>query len=736
MTKNYLFLLVFILTINFAFSQTACENGTVNGFDCNQVDFYANINNSNLSGSSGVAGADIWGWTDPQSGIEYALMCQTNGVVFVSIENPSDPIIIGRLESQTGNASSWRDIKVYNDHAFVVADNNSGHGMQVFDLKRLRDYSGSILDFNADAVYNGVSSAHNVVINEASGFAYIVGARGASNNCGAGGLHIVDIRDPKNPKYAGCFDADGYTHDAQCVIYNGPDSDYQGQEICFNANENTVTIANVENKGNTSLIAKSGFPQSAYSHQGWLTEDHQYFISNDELDEQGNGFNTRTLIWDVRDLDNPVLINQHYSEKSSIDHNLYIKNNKIYQSNYTSGLVILDANKVNEGEIRERAFFDTYPNSNNNSFNGSWSNFPFFESGVVVVSDINNGLFVLQPNLKEYIDSHPIFEGCGIDNTLSVGITEGLDVQSYQWQLIQDGGSINIQNSNNFSGVNTAELTINLEQEGVEEMKFRCKVVFENGEIAYSYNSNSNSGVPSASFNAELNNLEVSFVNYTSAADSFEWDFGDGSEISTEENPVHIYDEVGTYEVVLTVSNDCGTDSYNYAVDLSACIPAADFSYHTEDGQFNFYSSSDPANEFEWDFGDGSPISTEINPSHTYAEEDNYTVTLVVRNECGESTYSETLDVEKILSNDKELRKEFKVFPNPFQNNLNVKNLNINALERLEIIDQGGRKLIDIKHFSDTSDLSFRTDYWNKGMYYLVITKKNGQREVSKILKH
>jgi len=437
MTK--IFTLFAVLISANVMAQTPCENGSVSGFPCNQVDLYAHIDNSELSGVSGISGNDIWGWTDPQSGKEYALMGQTNGVVFVDISNPSSPAVIGRLPSHTGNSSSWRDIKVYENHAFIVADNNTGHGMQVFDLTRLRDVGNSTVNFDNDAHYDGVSSAHNVVINEETGFAYIVGARGASNGCGAGGLHIVNIQDPKNPVYAGCFDADGYTHDAQCVIYNGPDQDYQGEEICFNANENTVTIANVDDKSNTSLIAKSGYPQSAYSHQGWLTEDHKYFISNDELDENNTGINTRTLIWDVRDLDNPVLLTQYFSERGTIDHNLYVKGDLVFQSNYSSGLIILDANKIASGNIRELAFFDTFPQNNNTSFNGSWSNYPYFESGVIAVSDINNGLFLLQPNIKEIVTEHPMFTACGSgQKLLSVGVDAQYEVNNFQWQIITD----------------------------------------------------------------------------------------------------------------------------------------------------------------------------------------------------------------------------------------------------------------------------------------------------------
>jgi len=491
MTKNYTFLFFLLLLSNLSFSQTPCEDGKAGGYSCNQIDFMSRLDNNQLSGIQGVEGNDIWGWTDSSSGKEYVLMGQTNGTVFVDISNPLSPNIIGRLPSTTGNSSSWRDIKVYNDHAFIVADNNTGHGMQVFDLKRLRQVNNPIEVFDADAVYAGVSSAHNVVINEETGFAYIVGANGAGNGCGQGGLHIVDINDPKNPVFAGCFDQDGYTHDAQCVIYNGPDEDYKGQEVCFNANENTVTIANVDDKENTSLIAKSGYPQSAYSHQGWLTEDHQYFIANDELDERNFGVNTRTLIWDVRDLDNPVLLNQYYSEDPSIDHNLYVKDELVYQSNYTSGLVVMDTDRISDGEIRERAFFDTYPASNSANFNGAWSNYPFFESGIIAVSDINNGLFLLKMSLQNLITQHPLVKVEEEEVKINVLVKGDIEVDSYQWQKIEDGDISNLSSGQIYSGTDTNELVINSANSRLINAKFRCKIFLSDGNMATTFMSES-----------------------------------------------------------------------------------------------------------------------------------------------------------------------------------------------------------------------------------------------------
>ena len=239
--------------------------------------------------------------------------------------------------------------------------------------------------------------AHNLVINEDSGFAYAVGA----NNC-TGGLHMINIQNPTSPTSAGCFSADGYTHDAQCVNYNGPDSTHQGKEICFNSNEDTLTIVDVTNKSAPVQLSRTGYSGSAYTHQGWLTEDQAYFLMDDELDEKNDPTvtNTRTFMWDVSDLDAPTVIGFHDSTTTAIDHNQYVKGNYTYQSNYRAGLRILDITDIANGNLSEEAFFDIYPSSDSASFNGTWSNYPFFDSGIVIVSGIEQGLFILRPNLS------------------------------------------------------------------------------------------------------------------------------------------------------------------------------------------------------------------------------------------------------------------------------------------------------------------------------------------------
>jgi choice-of-anchor B domain-containing protein len=214
---------------------------------------------------------------------------------------------------------------------------------------------------------------------------------------------MIDIRDPKHPTFAGCY-ADpttgtagtGYTHDAQCVTYRGPDARYAGHELCFNASETAVGIADVTDKAHPKPISVASYPNVGYTHQGWLSEDHQYFFVDDELDElAGSVPRTRTLVWDVTDLEDPVLYTEYLGTTSASDHNLYVRGRYMYQSNYVSGLRVIDvADPKNPVEV---GFFDTVPYGENvPGFAGSWSNYPFFKSGTIIVTSMREGLFVLR----------------------------------------------------------------------------------------------------------------------------------------------------------------------------------------------------------------------------------------------------------------------------------------------------------------------------------------------------
>ncbi len=378
------------------------SGGKVGIFDCHNVDLLAFLPVPAMGGARGVQLNDLWGWTDPSTGREYALVGRIDGTSFVDVTDAGAPRYLGDLPRTAGSpASAWRDIKTYRNYAFVVSDGAQNHGMQVFDLARLRKVS-TPETFTADAWYDKIASAHNIVIDTTSGYAFAVGANGGGETCG-GALHMIDIRDPLHPTFAGCF-ADlttgnqrtGYTHDAQCVVYHGPDQQYAGRQICFNSSENALGIADVTDKAAPRAISHAAYPNVGYTHQGWLTDDQRYFYVDDELDEvRGLVKGTRTLIWDVSDLDDPVLATEYVSANPSSDHNLYIKGNLMFQSNYASGLRVFDIS--DRTHPKPVGYFDTSPvGPDAAGFTGSWSNYPFFKSGTIAVTSIEEGLFLLK----------------------------------------------------------------------------------------------------------------------------------------------------------------------------------------------------------------------------------------------------------------------------------------------------------------------------------------------------
>ncbi len=368
---------------------TPCESGMAGIYPCNGYDLLGSIS---LSEFGATAGNDVWGWTDPTTNKEYALMGLDNATAFVDITDTENLVYLGKLPSAT-TSSSWRDIKVYQNHAYIVSEADD-HGMQVFDLTRLRDVTDAPKTFDADERYTGFGNAHNVVINEDTGYAYPVGtARDDEFN---GGVHFINIQDPKNPVSEGGYGVNGYSHDAQVITYNGPDTDYAGAEIFIGANESQIAIVNITDKENPVGISTFRYSPLAYTHQGWFTENQQYLILGDELDEVNFGFDSRTLVFDLSDLDNPLLHTSYTGTTTAIDHNGYVKGDQYFLANYRAGIRVLDISDIASKNIAEEGFFDTYPSSNSAGFDGVWSVYPYFASGKIIASDINSGLFVIK----------------------------------------------------------------------------------------------------------------------------------------------------------------------------------------------------------------------------------------------------------------------------------------------------------------------------------------------------
>ncbi len=385
-------------------AEVRCDEGMAKEWECSNTGILSYMPISAIGGKRGTILSGNWGWTDPETGKDYALIGRNDGTSFIDVTDPSRPRYLGDLpKPATANVAIWKEMKTLGHYALIVSDGAGQHGIQIFDLHHLRNVK-TPQTFKADAMYDQLASIHDIITNDDSKFAYAVGSNGGGEGCG-GGYHMIDMRDPLNPVFAGCF-ADtktgrigtGYSHDGICRTYRGPDARYTGKEICVGSNETALSISDVSDKKNPVILGRGNYPDVGYTHQGWWTEDMRYFYVNDELDEvSGKGDAakaTRTLIFDMAKLDDPVFVGPFLGTTKASDHNLYVKGNRMYQSNYMAGLRIID---ITDPVVpREVGFFDVAPGANTPGFSGSWNNYPFFKNGAILVNNMETGIFLIR----------------------------------------------------------------------------------------------------------------------------------------------------------------------------------------------------------------------------------------------------------------------------------------------------------------------------------------------------
>ena len=394
--------------------------------DTVEMEFLGQLTNEELGVSRLIftgAGflSDIWGWTSPDTGDEYAIVGTSSGVAFARTTDPTAPEFLGMVPTTDPDTlrNFWWDIKTFGDFAYWTTEVRDA-GVAIFDLTRLDALGpvppGTTLVEDARYMAGGYIAAHNISINEDTGFAYLTGvSKDAAFDPGftGGGVIILDLTDPLAPVEVGqILDID--SHDAQVVSYGGPDSDHAGKEIAvlFNGFDLQFGIYDVTNKGAVTAISSTTYPGASFTHQGWLTEDHRFLLLGDEEDELFGVSDpqnpdlpdtARTYIFDVQDLDAPQLIGTFDSAAASIDHNLFIKGDRVYQAHYTAGIRVLDSSDVANGLLSEVAHMDTEPRLPNNNMNhninifvGPWGVYPFFDSGSIIASDGLNGLIIMR----------------------------------------------------------------------------------------------------------------------------------------------------------------------------------------------------------------------------------------------------------------------------------------------------------------------------------------------------
>ncbi len=353
---------------------------------------------------------DITSYVSPV-GEEYAIIGLEKGIGFVRITNPATPIIVavmpgldegGGADTHDANGDSghpakqgsiWRDMKVFGEYAYAVTEAANGKGLQVFDLRQID--IGIITDVTPTTQI-GPNTSHTLSANSATGYLYLSGSSNTNGFSSSGGLVAINVNDPLNPITNANWKWNGhYIHDVVVTSYTqGP---YAGREIAFAfGTQDGVFIIDVTNKSNMFTVANVTYPGVRYAHDGTLSEDRKYLFVNDELDEYYNTVSTTTTyVLNVVDLNNPFYVTSFTNGLPAIDHNPMVRGGFIYEANYRSGLRVYDISDVHS--VIETGYYDTYPADDLKGFNGAWGVDSSLPSGTVIISDIESGLFVLDP---------------------------------------------------------------------------------------------------------------------------------------------------------------------------------------------------------------------------------------------------------------------------------------------------------------------------------------------------
>ncbi len=370
---------------------------------------------SNFNPYPSIGYNDIWGYVDSQ-GREYALLGTQHGTSIVNVTNPSNPIQVAFIP---GPNSIWRDIKVHSHYAYIVTEGTgTGRGLQIVDLSDLPNSATLV-----NTIETWFTRAHNIFID--NGFAYVIG----TNN--GGGMHILDLSNPTNPTRTAYYSGSNYIHDV-----------YVWNDTVVAAAEDSYDLIDVSNKANPVLISVSPSLPGIYAHSGWMTEDKRYFVGTEEFDVRD------ITVWDLQDRTTWDLIFPTWQMSNPVPlsgdpvHNLFIKGNYAHISYYKHGYVVLDISDPTNPFLAGE--YDTYP-SNSGTYNGAWGCYPYLPSGVILISDINTGLYVLQfnppsnvPPQINHINQSIVYTDSSVMISANISDDEQITAANLHYRTIKD----------------------------------------------------------------------------------------------------------------------------------------------------------------------------------------------------------------------------------------------------------------------------------------------------------
>ncbi len=327
---------------------------------------------------------DCWGYKDPNTGNEYAILGATTGTSILNITDPFNPYETGFIPGVT---SIWRDVETYGDNLYAGTEGGGG-GIQVIDLA------------NPEAPVlvrtKGTFTSHTIRIDQDAGILYCQGVTGGTAASGFRAFNIAT--DPDDPTVianrASPYYHDGFTKNGR---YYGANINGPGR----------VDVLRVTNMPAYSVMATINYPQGyPGTHNVWTSDDGNWLYTTDEFLGAGT-----VRVWDVADTSSILQLNSFPVWSNTTVHNIYVKNDTAWCAWYEEGVLAFDVtDPLNEVQI---ASFDTGPDTTAiGPYAGCWAVYPFLPSGVIISSDILQGM-----HLTYYSDQIGTVSGTVTDAT-------------------------------------------------------------------------------------------------------------------------------------------------------------------------------------------------------------------------------------------------------------------------------------------------------------------------------
>ena len=314
---------------------------------------------------------EIWGLNI--NGYEFAVIGSTAGSHIFDITNPTNANEVAFIAgAYTGPGVIHRDYHDYNGYLYIVCDEGSPSTLQIVDISDLPNSVNIIYDSN-----NLLNRVHNIFIDTATAKLYA---------CATGdAMEVFSLSNPENPTLIHTYNDVGHVHDAYVIN----DTAFLN---CGNDGLRIMDYSNVVNAGDLpiELASFTSYPDAGYNHSGWLTDDGNIYAMQDE----NHGYDVKIL--DVSDFSNITVLSTFNSgvDPNSMAHNGIIKDNLLYIAYYHDGLRVFDiTNPSNPVQVNN---YDTYLPNDHISYRGAWGVYPYLESGNVLVSDMQTGLYVFE----------------------------------------------------------------------------------------------------------------------------------------------------------------------------------------------------------------------------------------------------------------------------------------------------------------------------------------------------